>query len=156
MTGPKMNAHPAKKIGGALLAVSALMGLSACLGTLDPSTDGASPVAPRIQALVDANRTYPRWVDFPRSSQPMPVPVEVAARVGSLQQSGSTLAEEAARIEWTLGDPDEFAADVNSRIDAQAMSPVTAETQAEVEAFAERTRQRGTAPPPIDRSQPPR
>ncbi len=156
MTGPEMNARQTKKMGGSLLALATVTGLGGCVGTLNPATDSASPIAPRIQTLVDGNRAYPRWVDFPRSSDPLPEPVEVAARVESLRGAGETLAGEAARIEWTLGDPVAFAAEVNSRIDAQAMAPVTAETQAEVEAFAERTRQRGAAPPPIDRSQPPR
>ena len=113
-------------------------------------------VAPRVQALVDANRTYPRWEDFPRSSEPLPEPVEVASRVGALRGAGTDLAAEAARIDWQLGDPTAFAAEINSRVDAQAIAPVTAETQAEVEAFARRTRQRGAAPPPVDRGPAPR
>jgi hypothetical protein len=152
MTGPKMNAPHAKKIVGGLMVASALGG---CAGAFSPETDAASPVAPRVQALVDANREYPRWEDFPRSSEPLPEPVEVAARVDSLQSSGTDLAAEAARIDWQIGDPTAFAADVNSRIDAQHVNPVTAETQAEVEEFARRTRQRGTAPPPVDRGPPP-
>ena len=156
MTGPEMNAHQAKKIVGGLLAAGALAGLGGCAGAFDPETDAASPIAPRVQALVDANRTYPRWEDFPRSSEPLPEPTVVAARVGALQGAGTDLAAEAARIDWQLGDPVAFASEVNSRVDAQAISPVTAETQAEVEAFAARTRQRGTAPPPVDRGPAPR
>lgn len=151
-----MNARQAKKISGGLLLASAVTALGGCATAFDPQTDEASPVAPRVQALVDANRTYPRWEDFPRSSEPLPEPVEVAARVNSLRGSGTDLAAEAARIDWQLGDPVAFAAEVNSRIDAQAIAPVTAETQAEVEAFAARTRQRGAAPPPVDRGPAPR
>ena len=151
-----MNAHQAKKISGGLAIAAALAGLGGCAGAFNPQTDEASPIAPRVQALVDANRTYPRWEDFPRSSDPLPEPVEVAARVNSLRGGGADLAAEAARIDWQLGDPVAFAAEVNSRVDAQAMAPVTAETQAEVEAFAARTRQRGAAPPPVDRGPAPR
>lgn len=151
-----MNARPAKKISGGLMIASALAGLGGCASAFNPETDQASPVAPRVQALVDANRVYPRWEDFPRSSEPLPAPVEVAARVNSLRSSGTDLAEETARIDWQLGDPTAFAAEVNSRVDAQAIAPVTAETQAEVEAFARRTRQRGAAPPPVDRGPAPR
>ena len=151
-----MNAHQAKKKFGGLAIAVALAGLGGCAGAFSPQTDGASPIAPRVQALVDANRAYPRWEDFPRSGDPLPEPVEVAARVNSLRGSGTDLAAEAARIDWQLGDPVAFAAEVNSRVDARAMAPVTAETQAEVEAFAARTRQRGTAPPPVDRGPAPR
>lgn len=151
-----MNARLAKKISGGLLLASILTGLGGCATAFDPQTDEASPVAPRVQALVDANRTYPRWEDFPRSTDPLPEPVEVASRVNSLRGSGTDLAAEAARIDWQLGDPVAFAAEVNSRVDAQAIAPVTAQTQAEVEAFAARTRQRGAAPPPVDRGPAPR
>ncbi len=156
MTGPDMNARLAKKILGALLGGAAVAAMSGCAAGFDPETDAASPVAPRVQALVDANRVYPRWENFPRSEEPLPEPTEIAARVGALNAGGSDLASEVARIEWQTGDPVAFAAEVNSRIDAQAVSPVTAETQAEVEEFARRTRQRGTAPPPVDRGPPPR
>jgi hypothetical protein len=151
-----MNAHQAKKTIGGLAAASTLVALGGCATAFNPETDAASPVAPRVQALVDANRAYPRWEDFPRSSTPLPEPVAVAARVNSLRSSGTNLAEEAARIDWQLGDPTAFAAEVNSRVDAQAIAPVTAETQAEVEDFARRTRQRGAAPPPVDRGPAPR
>jgi hypothetical protein len=151
-----MNARQAKKIVGPAVALSTVLGLGGCMGTIDPATDSGSPVAPRVQALVDDNRVYPRWEDFPRSSDPLPEPVEVAARVGELRSGSDSLAAEAARIEWTMTDPAAFSAEVNSRIDRQQISPVTAETQAEVEAFAERTRQRGAAPPPVDRGPPPR
>lgn len=155
MTGVEMNAHQAKKIGGLLLA-SAGLSVGACAAPFNPATDVDSPIAPRVQALVDANRTYPRWENFPRSSEPLPEPVEVAARVGTLRTAGGDLATEVSRIEWQLGDPAALASEIRSRIDAQSVDPVSAETLAEIEAFAERTRQRGTAPPPVDRGPPPR
>lgn len=151
-----MNACRAKKIGGGLATVMVLAGLGGCAGAFNPPTDAASQVASRVQALVDANRTYPRWADFPRSTDPLPTPVEVAAQVQGLRGASGELAAEAARIEWTMSDPATFSAEVNRRIDAQQTSPVTAETQAEVEEFARRTRQRGTAPPPVDRGAAPR
>lgn len=156
MTGLDMNAHQAKKMG--MLLTAAALGSTAqgCAGSFDPSTDAASPIAPRVQALVDANRAYPRWADYPKASADMPLPVEVARQVNTLRASGGALAGEASRIEWTLGDPVAFANEINARIDAQAISPVTAESQAEVETFAEDLRRRGTAPPPVDRSPAPR
>lgn len=151
-----MNVHRAKKIGGALIAAAVLAGLGACAGAFDPHTDPTSPVAPRVQALVDANSAYPRWEDFPRAAEAQPQLAEATGRVGALHATSADLAAATARIDWQEGDPDAFAAEVNRRIDAQAVAPVTAETQAEIEAFAARARERGTAPPPIDRGPAPR
>ena len=47
--------------------------LSACAGAFAPRTDAASPVAPQVEALVAANRDYPRWADFPKAT-PAPEP----------------------------------------------------------------------------------
>lgn len=146
-----MNA-PIRKFAAALTAAVATAGLTACAGAFDLRTDPASPVANRVQALVDANRTYPRWADFPRSPEPAPDPALIAARVATLDAAGGTLAGEVARIDWTLtGDPAAYAAAVQARVDAVQVAPVTAETLAEIEEFARRTRERGRAPPPVDR-----
>lgn len=151
-----MNAQHAKNIGGPLLVMSSMMALGGCAVIMDPPTEAASPVAPRIAALVEANRTYPRWSDFPRSTGVLPEPAEVASRVRSLQGDGDGLVAAAARIEWTMEDPVAFTAEVRRRLDAQAMAPVTIQTEAEIEALAEQIRRRGAAPPPIDRTRPPR
>jgi len=156
MNACKMNACQAKKIGGPLLVASWMTVLGGCTVIMDPATDAASPVAPRIEALVEANRTYPRWSDFPRSADALPEPVEVAARVRSLEADSDSLAAAAARIQWTMEDPVVFTAEVNRRLNARAMAPVTLQTAAEIEAFADQTRRRGTAPPAIDRARPPR
>jgi len=146
-----MNDRAAKKIMPPLTAMLAGLALAGCVGSFEPETTASSPIAPRVQALVDANRAYPRWEDFHASPTDLPQPVEVAARVNTLAVTGSVLAGEAARIEWTLQDPAAFEQEVNARIDASRLSPVTARTAAEVEAFAAATRARAVAPPPIDR-----
>ena len=141
-----------RKIAAGLAAVVASGGLTACAGSFDPATDASSPIAPRVQALVDANREYPRWADFPRSTEPLPEPVAIAAQVHTLRVTGGALAGEVSRIDWqTTGDPTEFATGVQTRIDSVAVAPVTAETLAEIEEFVRRTRERGRAPPPVDR-----
>ncbi len=144
-----MNAKRAKILMGLALVGGAASG---CAGSFEAETDAASPIAPRIQALVDANRAYPRWADFPRAASDAPGAVEVAARVQGLTGAGSSLQSEAERIEWTLGDPATLASEIGARVDSQQISPVTAQTQAEVEAFAEEVRRRAEAPPPIDRT----
>ncbi len=141
-----------RKIAAVLSAVVASGGLTACVGSFDPATDATSPIAPRVQALVDANREYPQWADFPRSVAPLPEPVAVAAEVNTLRVTGGALAGEVSRIDWQVaGDPAEFAAGVQARIDSIQVAPVTAETLAEIEDFVQRTRERGRAPPPVDR-----
>ena len=146
-----MNA-PIRKIAATLIAMSAGGALTACAGSFDPQTDASSPVAARVQTLVDANRDYPRWADFPRSTTPLPEPIVIASRVNTLRVSGGALAGEVSRIDWqTSGDPVAFAADLQARVDSIAVAPVTAETQAEMEAWLRRARERGRAPPPIQR-----
>jgi len=146
-----MNA-PIRKFAAVLAAAVASAGLTACVGAFNPQTDPTSPVAPRVQALVDANREYPRWADFPKSREPEPEPAVIAARVDTLRVSGGALAGEVARIEWTLNqDPAAFAEAVRARIDAVKVAPVTQDTAAEIEELARRLREQGRAPPPIPR-----
>lgn len=146
-----MNASD-RKIAVAVAALAIGGALGGCVGKFNPETDATSPVAPRVQALVDANREYPRWADFPRSADPAPEPVAIAAQVNALRVASGTLAGEVSRIEWTLtDDPEAFAAGVRTRVDSVPVAPTTQETQAEIDAFARRTRERGRAPPPVDR-----
>ena len=127
-------------------------GLTACASAFDPATDASSPIAPRVQALVDANRQYPRWEDFPKVTEPLPAPVAIAAQVNTLRVTNAGLAGEVSRIDWQeTGDPAAYAAEVQARVNAVPVAPVTAETQAEMDAFIARTRERGRAPPPVDR-----
>jgi hypothetical protein len=151
MTAPDMNA-PIRKIAAVLAATAATAGLTACVGAFNPETDPSSPVAPRVQALVDANRDYPRWADFPKSVDAPPEPTQIAGQVATLTTSGGELAEAAARIEWlTRGDAVAFAEAVKARVAAVTVSPVTQQTAAEIEEFARNTRERGRAPPPVPR-----
>jgi hypothetical protein len=151
MTAPDMNA-PIRKFAAALTAAAAAAGLTACVGAFEPRTDARSPVAARVEALVAANRAYPRWADFPKALEPQPEPAVIAARVATLGATGGELAEAAARIEWlTTEDPAAFAQAVQARVAAVEVAPVTAETAAEIEEFARRTRERGRAPPPVPR-----
>lgn len=147
-----MNA-PIRKIAALTAAVLLTGGLTACVtSAFDPATDATSPIAPRVQALVDANREYPRWADFPKSLEPLPEPVAIASQVNTLRVTNAGLAGEVSRIDWqTTEDPEVFAAGVQARVNAVPVAPVTAETQAELDAFIARTRERGRAPPPVDR-----
>lgn len=125
--------------------------LSGCAGAQAARTDAASPIAPQVQALVEANRRYPRWEDFPKGA-PAPEPAEIAAQVNTLRVSSGALAGEVSRLDWqTSGDAAAFEADVRARIAATPVDPASAETQAEIAARLRAARERGRAPPPVDR-----
>lgn len=125
--------------------------LSACANAFSPRTDMTSPVAPQVQALVDANREYPRWEDFPKAV-PAPEPAQIAVHVNTLRVSAGALAGETSRIDWqTTGDASAFTQDVRARIAATPVAPASAQTQSEMEARLRAARERGRAPPPVDR-----
>ena len=137
---------------GIALGVALALGLSACVGKFDPVTDASSPLAPRVQALVDANRTYPRWEDFPRSSDPVPPPAQVAQQVNTLRATGGALTNEVSTLQWQNGDPAALERDVAARVSATPVSPDAARTAAELDAYAQSLRDRAKAPPPIGRT----
>lgn len=146
-----MNA-PIQKFAAAALAACTAGTLSACAGRFDPAVDASSPVAPRVQALVDANRVYPRWEDFPRVREPLPQPMAIAAQVNALRTGGSALAADVSRLDWqATGDPEALAAEARARVAATPVAPVSAQSQAEIEDYLRRARERGRAPPPVDR-----
>ncbi|MFC7379523.1 hypothetical protein [Brevundimonas sp. GCM10030266] len=150
MTTPEMNALNRKNAALCVVLTGAGL-LSACGTAFAPKTDMTSPVAPQVQALVEANRDYPRWEDFPRG-EPAPEPTQIAVQVNTLRVSAGALNGEAARIDWqTTGDASTFAREVRDRVAATPVSPVTAQTQAEIEARLRAARERGRAPPPINR-----
>ena len=143
-----------QKIGSVLFLAVCASVLTACASSFNPRTDETSPVAARIQALVDANREYPRWADFPKSADPAPTPTAIAAEVNTLRVTRGALAGEVARIDWTLtDDPAAFAEALRARVAAPAVAPATQQTQAEIDEYLRRARERGRAPPPITRRQ---
>lgn len=154
MTGVEMNVFLSKKT--ILLAMTGLLlPAGGCVGSFDPQTDATSPLAPRIQQLVDANRNYPRWADFPAAPTDVPQPAQVAANVSRLNADSGALAGQVAKIDWTMdSDPTAFIESIQRRFDAAKMAPIGAQTPEEVEAFAEALRRRAAAPPPIDRPRP--
>ncbi|MET3835010.1 MULTISPECIES: hypothetical protein [unclassified Brevundimonas] len=125
--------------------------LSGCVGASASKTEAVSPLAPRIQELVDANRRYPRWEDFPAAPTDLPPVTQVASNVQRLQGDSATLTSEIARIDWTLGDAEALAAETRAAVNAVPVSPDAVRTQADIEAFAQSLRDRAKAPPPLDR-----
>ena len=152
-----MNAPRPKKtrlFAAGLAAVVVPACLGACADRFAPKTDAASPLAPRVQELVDANRRYPRWADFPASPTDLPDPAQVAANVDRLDTQAGTLGGEVARIDWTLENAEALAAETRARVGETPVSPDSARTAAEIDALAQDLRDRAKAPPPIDRRPP--
>ena len=103
-------------------------------------------MGPRVQALVDANKTYPKWEDFPSAPADLPATVAVAQSVNTLRITGGALNGEVGRLEWSLQDPAAFEREMAARVAASQPAPATLQTQAEIEAFAQRLRDRARAP----------
>lgn len=138
-----MNVSLLKKM--CLFALAA-MGMAGCAGAFEAETDPTSTVGPRVQALVDANRTYPKWGDFPSAPVGLPSATEVAQSVNTLRVTGGALNGEVSRLEWSLQDPVAFERAMAARAAASQPAPATLQTQAEIEAFAQRLRDRARAP----------
>lgn len=148
-----MNALFRKKIG-LVVAAALLPSMTACAAAFAPKVDETSPLAPRIEALVAANRHYPSWSDFPAAPEALPPASRIAANVADLDGQGTALAGQVAGIDWTLGDPESLAAETRARVGAVPVSPDALQSQADIDAFAQSLRDRAKAPPPIDRRPP--
>lgn len=144
-----MNARVVKIL---VIAVAAAASAAACANR--PGGD-APALDARVSAIVEANRIYPRWRDFPVAPAPLPADATLAAAVVRLDAGQTALARETAAIDWTLSDPEGFADAIRRRVDATRVAPATQQTAETLEAFAESLRERGRAPPPIPRRQQP-
>ena len=146
-----MNVFLSKKMR--LLPLAALVATTGgCVGSFNPKTDAASPLAPRIQQLVDSHDRYPRWADFPRASTDTPTAAQVAQKVEGLARENQSLAAQIMAIDWATN-PDHrvFETMVQSQFDPRAMGPIGPQTTQEIEDLAEALRRKAAAPPPIDR-----
>ena len=153
MTALEMNARVLKKIVPTTAGLAGAAGLLVgCVATpFDTVTDDASPVSARVDALVAANREYPRWQDFPPEPVGLPSATQIAGEVNTLGVTRQALAGEVAAIEWDAEDPAALAAAIQSRVDRSLAAPIAVQTRGDIEAEAARLRQRATPPPPIDR-----
>lgn len=152
MTPDDMNGRFAKKMTGAFVTGASVVLLSACAGAFE-AEKGDSALDQRVQALVEANRRYPEWSDFPKASQDVPTPEQIAAAVNALSGANIALTGEVDRLVWTSDDPARFESQVRQRLAAIPPSPEAARTLEQLEAWAEDLRRRGEAPPPIGRPQ---
>lgn len=143
MTALVMNVPRSKKM---ILCAVVVAALSGCAGTFEAETDPASSLGPRVQALVESNRAYPEWQDFPETPVGLPTAVEVAQSVNTLRITGGALNGEVSRLQWSLQDSEALERDMAARAAAAQPAPATLQTQAEIEAFAQRLRDRARPP----------
>lgn len=151
MTVPEMNAQRTKKwtvVGLGTVLAAGVVGCAVPDRVADPEV---APLSPRIVALVDDNRRYPEWRNFPRQGTPPPDAAAVSARVAALDTASAATAVDVAALDWTLADPEGFARRIAEDIASRPLAPATLQTREEVEAFAQSLRDRGRAPPPIPR-----
>ena len=133
---------------GAILGLS----LAGCLSTnpFDPPVDQSSPAAAQVETLARADADYPRWRDFPAAPQNVPTPAEIRTQVTLLETRQDAFATEVAALRWTLTEnPEAWARQVASNINARLATPPPADATAQAEAFAARLRERAVPPPPI-------
>jgi hypothetical protein len=151
MTVPEMNAQRTKKWTVAGLGTVLAAGALGC-ATPDPVADSTvAPLSPRIVSLIDENRRYPEWRNFPRQGTAAPDAAAVSVQVAALDSASAATAADVAAIDWTLDDPEGFARRIAEDIAARPLAPATLRTRQEVEAFAQDLRDRGRAPPPVPR-----
>lgn len=144
-----MNVSLAKKMIVASALASACL-MAGCAGMADTG-QAADNLEPGIAGLVDANRSYPQWSAFPAAPTDIPGDAVVAARVSTLRVSAGALSGEVARIQWLVSNAESYEADIRSRVRSAPVAVDTAATREEIETFQQRLRDRGRAPPPVDR-----
>ena len=81
----------------------------------------------------------------------MPPPAQIAQQVNTLRATGGALAGEVSALQWHNGDSAAFEREVAARVAATPVAPATAQSAAEIEAYAQTLRNRAKAPPPISR-----
>ena len=151
MTVPEMNAQRTKKwtvVGLGPVLAAGSVGCATPDRVADPEV---APLSPRIVALVDENRRYPEWRNFPRQGTAAPDAAAVSVQVAALNTTSAATAADVAAIDWTLDDPEGFARRIAEDIASRPIAPATLQTRGEVEAFAQGLRDRGRAPPPVPR-----
>ncbi len=149
MTGPEMNASAWKKTA-VLVAAGAIVALGGCRTALDTAESADPANDARIAEIVNANRTYPRWEDFPRRGTDAPTVDQVRAEVGALRADGAALQGQVAAMP-AIDDQAGFETEVRARVDAVPVSPDAQRTREQLDAFARDLRARTRAPAPLPR-----
>lgn len=149
MTGPEMNASAVKKTG-LLMAGAALLAVGGCRTALDTAESADPAESARIAEIVNANRGYPRWEDFPKRGTDGPTVDQVRTEVASLRADAAALQGQVAAMP-AIDDMAGLESDVRARVEAVPISLDTQRTREQLDAFARDLRERARAPAPIPR-----
>jgi len=149
MTGPEMNASAVKKTG-LLVAGAALLAVGGCRTALDVAESADPAESARIAEIVNANRVYPEWEDFPKRGIDGPTVDQVRTEVAGLRADAAALQGQVAAMP-AIDDVAGLETDVRARVEAVPISPDTQRTREQLDAFARDLRERARAPAPIPR-----
>lgn len=149
MTGPEMNASAVKKTG-LLMAGAALLTVGGCRTALDVAESADPAESARIAEIVNANRVYPKWEDFPKRGTDGPTVDQVRSEVAGLRADAAALQGQVAAMP-AIDDVAALETDVRARVEAVPVSPDTQRTREQLDAFARDLRERARAPAPIPR-----
>lgn len=138
-----------------LAAAVVLVGTTSGCMAYDPfnrDIDPNSAAAQRVAELARADRTYPRWSQFPAAPQNVPTDTDIRNQVLGLEAAELQLNREVSAIDWTLDESDgaPWASRTLNRIDPRLSRPADPQAVQEALAWAERMRERSVAPPPIN------
>lgn len=124
--------------------------LSAC--AFNPATDPTSPLSAHVEQLVEAHQQYPSLANYPAAPVDLPTTDSLRLAVETLKNSEDVLEQQVASIDWQFTEtPEVTAAQIRQLLADMPVVPPTADTPAEIEAFAQSLRDRAKAPPPVDR-----
>ena len=124
--------------------------LGACTSLASTRTPQA-PLAQEQQAIVEANRGYPSFADFPQGLEPVPGDAVIKQEVAALSAEQAELAQAAAELGWQTAEPMILARELADRIQRAGAAPEAVDSQEAVRDFLRRARERGQAPAPVDR-----
>ena len=133
---------------GAICAAAAA--LSGCIS--DPfnhPTDPNAPGAAQISATAAHPGAYPHWSQFPAAPTNLPTLAAWSATAKGLDTDQAELLREAAELQWTLHDTDQWAAQARLLIDPALAVTAPPNSAADTEAFAAKARALATPPPPV-------
>lgn len=145
------------------MAIAAATGGSALGGCADltratslapAQVNPESPVAPAAIAASKENYAYPRFSDVPSRPKDIRSPAQMKAAVVEVARDKRGLDRWATDNPPLVGGTDAYAAQTRGELSPEMMKPVDAEHARAMEAYAERERQQGAAPPPM-RAPPP-
>ncbi|HCF23955.1 MAG TPA: hypothetical protein DER67_00110 [Novosphingobium sp.] len=124
--------------------------LAACTTTGEAVQTTISGAA-HTTASVSPQLSYPSFRDFPAITEPAPDDAVIFGEVSALTSDRNALAADVAAIEWQAVDAGTLQQEIEAHVRAVGTAPEAVSSQAAISEFLTRARERGHAPPPVDR-----